>query len=187
MGPSVIYLNPRKIQREGGYDEITQVPLAEKFMEFKDFEFMTTKKYVDPANGEQIIENLPEYKHWGHYIELDADVEIQGKVVEGFQRGSKQLGVPTANIEMTAENVVKAKALVPGVYSAKGTLREKEYACALSVGWNPVYDNPTKTVEVYILNSFDTDFYGEHLTVVLSNFLRAEALFSGFDELILAI
>jgi FAD synthase len=107
--------------------------------------------------------------------------------VEGFKRGSKQLGVPTANIEMTEENVTKAKALVPGVYTAKGTLNGKQYACALSVGWNPTYDNPTKTVEVYILHQFEEDFYGDHLTVVLSHFIRAEALFSGFDELILAI
>jgi riboflavin kinase len=32
--------------------------------------------------------------------------------------------------------------------------------CALSIGWNPVYDNPEKTVEVYIMNKFKEDFYG---------------------------
>lgn len=48
----------------------------EKFEEFKDFEFISTKKYVDPANGAKIIENLPEFKHWGHYVELDSPLEI---------------------------------------------------------------------------------------------------------------
>ena len=76
---------------------------------------------------------------------------------------------------MTPENIQKAKKLVPGVYAAKGTLNRKEYACALSVGWNPTYDNPTKTVEVYILHNFENDFYGEDLTVELRSFLRAEA------------
>ena len=43
--------------------------------------------------------------------------------------------------------------LVPGVYSAIGkfiepkheflkALKDKKYMCALSIGWNPVYDNP---------------------------------------------
>lgn len=43
---------------------------------FTDFTFATTKKYVDPANGAKIIENLPEYKHWGHHVVLDTPVEI---------------------------------------------------------------------------------------------------------------
>jgi hypothetical protein len=38
----VIFLNPRKLKHEGGYDEITLVPLSEKFSEFKDFAFVTT-------------------------------------------------------------------------------------------------------------------------------------------------
>jgi FAD synthase len=58
-------------------------------------------------------------------VALDTPIEISGKVVEGFKRGSKQLGVPTANIEMTTENISLTAALVPGVYSAKGTLRGK--------------------------------------------------------------
>lgn len=61
--------------------------------------------------------------------------------------------------------------------------------CALSIGWNPVYDNPEKTIEVYIMHEFgaDNDFYGEELKVDIKSFLRAEALFPSFDDLILAI
>ena len=32
------------------------------------------------------------------------NIIIQGKIVRGFKRGSKQLGCPTANIEMTEIN-----------------------------------------------------------------------------------
>jgi FAD synthase len=60
--------------------------------------------------------------------------------------------------------------------------------CALSIGWNPVYDNPEKTIEVYIMHDFgDLDFYGEHFEIDLKSFMRAEALFPTFDDLILAI
>ena len=60
--------------------------------------------------------------------------------------------------------------------------------CALSIGWNPTYDNDEKTIEVFIINDFEgKDFYDDYLTVDLKHFLRAEALFSDFDALILAI
>lgn len=59
--------------------------------------------------------------------------------------------------------------------------------CALSIGWNPVYQNTDKTIEVYIINHFAKDFYGQVFSVELKSFLRAESLFSTFDDLILAI
>lgn len=88
---------------------------------------------------------------------------------------------------MTPENVEITKSLIPGVYAAKGTLEGKEYPSALSIGWNPVYDNEQKTVEVFIIHQFEEDFYGSNLSVDLKSFLRAEALFANFDALILAI
>ena len=108
--------------------------------------------------------------------------------MKGFQRGSKQLGVPTANIEMSDENKQKTAELVPGVYAALGTFNGQIYTCALSIGWNPVYDNGEKTIEVYLVEyTSDKDFYDEHLSIHLLSFIRAEALFKGFNELIWAI
>ena len=108
-------------------------------------------------------------------------------MISGFQRGSKQLGVPTANIEMTPENESITRDLVPGVYAATGTLRGIEYPCAISIGWNPVYDNEARAVEVFLIHTFEQDFYGEQLAVNLKSFVRAEALFASFDSLILSI
>lgn len=138
---------------------------------------------------------------WQTQVEMDKEVKISGKVVKGFQRGSKQLGVPTANIEMTPENVQITKDLVPGVYAAVGKLTmvdgcqepadfdsEVEYPCALSIGWNPVYENDQKTVEAFLIHDFSgEEFYGHHLSVSLKCYVRAEALFANFDALILAI
>jgi FAD synthase len=36
--------------------------------------------------------------------------------VNGYKRGSKELGVPTANIEMNEDNIVQIKSLLPGIY-----------------------------------------------------------------------
>eukprot|EP00954_Amorphochlora_amoebiformis_P011199 876679-Amorphochlora_amoeboformis.AAC.1 len=71
-----------------------------------------------------------------------------GKVVKGFQRGSKLLGWPTANLDPKAfEN--KIDHLDQGVFKT-----------ALSVGWNPHFKNKEKTVEAYLVNEFKEDFYG---------------------------
>lgn len=100
---------------------------------------------------------------------------------------------------MTPENIEKTKDLVPGVYAAVGKLikveglpgefdSSEEYTCALSIGWNPVYENDQKTVEVFLIHDFEgEEFYGHTLSVSLQNYIRAEALFANFDALILAI
>jgi FAD synthase len=41
---------------------------------------------------------------------------------------------------------------------------------------------------VFLIHDFDNhDFYGEYLEVKIKSFIRAETLFSTFDDLILAI
>ena len=83
---------------------------------------------------------------------MHTDLKLMGTVVTGFSRGSKQLGVPTANIEMTSENIEKSNGFVPGVYMGYASIDGGEvYKAAVSIGWNPVYDNKQKTVEAYLL------------------------------------
>lgn len=86
---------------------------------------------------------------------------------------------------------------MPGVYNATGKFinpsidglnQENEYKCALSIGWNPVYENLEKTIEVYIINDFGgLDFYDQELEVTLKGYIRPEAWYSTFEDLILAI
>ena len=183
------------------HSDLTTLPIKELFPVFTGFQ--ETKKYVDYSDT-KVIENLPEFKMWFGNVHVSQvkggkddkeTLNITGKVVDGYKRGSKQLGVPTANIEMTEENKDKTKDLVPGVYAAVGSFPDtkdeskmgKIYSAALSIGWNPMYDNAQKTVEVFLLNTFPEDFYGEVLQVDLKNFIRGEALFGNFDTLILAI
>ena len=73
---------------------------------------------------------------------------------------------------MTPENKELIKDLIPGVYAAFGTFPRsklpfldphRQYYCSLSIGWNPTYENAEKTIEVYIVGDFPSDFYGEYL------------------------
>ena len=136
---------------------------------------------------------LPEFTDWHEHVSLEPPIVLQGTVVKGFGRGSKQLGVPTANVEMTSENKHKTAGLLPGVYAAIAHLsldaeQTQQHLCAMSIGWNPVYDNDEKTIEAYLLHDFGgLEFYGRHLSLTVTSFIRAEALFADFDTLIQAI
>ena len=145
--------------------------------------------------------------------------ELRGTVVKGFGRGSKVLGIPTANLDPAA---LKARATrmhagrcaqcpvpnsdpwlhaaglgarvtrvpifallgtslsglacrltqgtevgdaVCGIYYGVASVGTSEdvHVTALSIGWNPVFENESKTVEPWILHDFGRDFYGEEL------------------------
>jgi FAD synthase len=55
-------------------------------------------------------------------VPLAETLVINGTVVKGFGRGSAQLGIPTANIEMSEENTAKTRNLVAGVYAGMASL-----------------------------------------------------------------
>ena len=123
----------------------------------------------------------PEFNHWTKTVEVD--LRLQGKVVEGFQRGSKQLGCPTANLEMTSHNIALTDQAVPGVYMGTCELNGSIFKTAISVGWNPCYDNLNKTVEAYLLGASYSrfGFFGESIQTVNNRSRREEKLL--IDEL----
>ena len=157
-------IKPRKLADLEGLDCLNYLKLPNI-----DIKFVETQKYVDLEKN--TLKDLEEYQHWHTHIPIEG-LELSGRIVKGFNRGSKQLGVPTANIEMSEVNKKLTLNVVPGVYSAMGEFinptndklsNPKLYQCALSIGWNPVYDNPEKTIEVYLLHKFEDDFYDETL------------------------
>jgi len=42
------------------------------------------------------------------------------------------------------------------------------YKMVASVGWNPFYDNKTRTVEPHLLHEFARDFYGAEIRLVMT-------------------
>ncbi|XP_013779470.1 riboflavin kinase-like isoform X3 [Limulus polyphemus] len=110
-----------------------------------------------------------------------------GRVVKGFGRGSKELGIPTANF---SEDVVEhlPKELDCGIYCGWAKVDSGPvYKMVMSIGWNPYYKNTKKSIETHILHEFKKDFYGSMLKVAILAYLRPEKNFSSLEELITAI
>ncbi|CAI2351033.1 unnamed protein product [Caenorhabditis sp. 36 PRJEB53466] len=108
--------------------------------------------------------------------------KFEGEVVRGFGRGGKELGCPTANMDDTVVNGLPEK-LAVGVYFGTATLDGKTYSMAMSIGWNPQYQNEKKTMEVHLIDYSGGDFYGRRLNGVILGFIREMKSFSSLDEL----
>ncbi|GLI60027.1 hypothetical protein VaNZ11_002092 [Volvox africanus] len=127
-------------------------------------------------------------QHGGGVIPMDRVLRIRGKVVKGFGRGSKELGIPTANVDPAAVAGSLAEA-VTGIYAGWARVGERPevHKTVLSIGWNPFFANKEKTLEPWILHSFDEAFYGETLSLVICGYVRPEANFSSLEALVAQI
>lgn len=105
---------------------------------------------------------------------------MNGVVVHGFGRGSKMLGFPTANIEVSNDTFL----LKNGVYIVEMFVEGKWIPGMASIGINPTFDDVHKvTIEVNLLD-FDKDIYHLPVRVKWLKYLRPELKFDGIDALI---
>ena len=121
----------------------------------------------------------------GNESVFDHPVKLNATVIHGFKRGSKELGVPTANLNMEQLGE-DGNNLKTGIYFGYALFNSNVYSTVVSVGWNPFYKNEKKTIEAHLLATLE-DFYDQNLSVLLCGYLRDEANFTSLDELILAI
>ncbi|PIK52458.1 putative riboflavin kinase [Apostichopus japonicus] len=111
----------------------------------------------------------------------------RGQVIKGFGRGSKELGIPTANFPEDVVSKLPA-GFSTGVYYGWAKVDDGSVEkMVMSIGWNPYYKNKKKSMETHILHSFKEDFYGSVLSVAILGYIREERGFSSLDELITAI
>lgn len=130
-------------------------------------------------------------------------IRLTSTVVKGFNRGSKDLGIPTANLSRTLCNQ-SFDQLPCGIYWGFARIESEPsnlYKSAISIGYNPTYGNESKTVEPHFIadkgNPARTasmcgetvlrDFYDEKIWLSVVGYLRAELPFEGLDRLRLAI
>eukprot|EP01064_Diplonema_japonicum_P037780 TRINITY_DN8965_c1_g5_i1.p1 TRINITY_DN8965_c1_g5~~TRINITY_DN8965_c1_g5_i1.p1 ORF type:complete len:182 (+),score=35.72 TRINITY_DN8965_c1_g5_i1:43-546(+) len=119
---------------------------------------------------------------------LKCPLLLYGKVVTGFQRGSKELGFPTANLEFGDKGEEMKGRVKQGVYFGWARVGDGEvHAMAMSVGDNPHYKNIKVTVEVHILHKFEEDFYGQMVTCYVAGYIRPMTPFTSLDDLIKTI
>ncbi|XP_050215002.1 bifunctional riboflavin kinase/FMN phosphatase [Mercurialis annua] len=130
---------------------------------------------------------LPAFDDW---IEGTLAVEpwhIGSPVIKGFGRGSKVLGIPTANLSIEGYSEVLSQH-PSGVYFGWAALPTRGvFKMVMSIGWNPYFNNKEKTIEPWLLHDFDEDFYGEELRLVIVGYIRPEANFPSVESLIAKI
>ncbi|RZC66834.1 hypothetical protein C5167_010528 [Papaver somniferum] len=130
------------------------------------------------------IWGLPPFQDW---INGTLPIEpwyIGGPVIKGYGRGSKVLGIPTANL--STEGWSDILSYHPsGVYFGWAGLSTRGiYKMVMSIGWNPYFNNTEKTIEPWLLHDFNEDFYGEELRLAIVGYIRPEANFSSLESLI---
>jgi riboflavin kinase/FMN adenylyltransferase len=103
---------------------------------------------------------------------------ITGKVGRGDQIG-RTIGYPTANIMI--EETYK---LIPddGIFSAKVIIRGTSYKGMAYIGSRPTINGITRNIEVNIFD-FDTEIYGEEISMQFFNYVRGDVKFDGLEAL----
>ncbi|KFM23423.1 Pseudouridine-5'-monophosphatase [Auxenochlorella protothecoides] len=118
-------------------------------------------------------------------VPVDPAWSIRGTVVRGYGRGSKELGIPTANLDAESLRGSLGEA-VTGIYAGWASVgRSSEvYPMCMSVGFNPVFKNKQRVCEPWLLHEFDQDFYGEEIRLLVCAYLRPEADFVSVQALV---
>ncbi|XP_008334039.1 riboflavin kinase [Cynoglossus semilaevis] len=111
----------------------------------------------------------------------------RGEVIRGFGRGSKELGIPTANFPDSVVDNLPAD-INTGIYYGWACVGNGDvHRMVMSIGWNPYYKNTKKSMETHVIHTFKEDFYGEILSVVMVGYIRPERTFDSLEALISAI
>ncbi len=103
---------------------------------------------------------------------------LAGEVIHGEGRG-RQIGFPTANMNIWDEQVIPAN----GIYAGWARLGDEVFMAATNVGVRPHFDGQNVTVEPYLLD-FDRDIYGQTLEISFEKLLRSEGKFESLQALI---
>ena len=135
------------------------------------------KDFSSTAIRQALADGLPREaeKMLGHWH------RIEGEVLHGEKRG-RELGYPTANMSVEGLHLPKL-----GVYAVVADVlsgpHKGSWPGVASLGVRPMFGRNEPNLEVHLFD-FEGDLYGEHLSVALVEYLRAEAKFDGLDALI---
>ena len=109
---------------------------------------------------------------------LSRDFAIEGVVQRGDRRG-RELGYPTANLELGDYQRPKY-----GIYAVRVTLDDgSEQPGVASLGVRPTFDPPRELLEAHLFD-FDGDLYERKIEVALHAFIREERKFGDVADLV---
>ena len=157
-----------------------------------------SNEFILKYSKEHINKQFSYASLWNNYTTYDKQVLIEGKIVNGVKRGSKLLGIPTANIEMNNTNSDLVQQFINGVYFGNITFKtntklnpliesKRTYKGVLSIGYNPFFNNNVKTIEVFLIDYDGDDFYGEEVSLLMDGYSRSEENFANLSELVTTI
>jgi riboflavin kinase / FMN adenylyltransferase len=111
----------------------------------------------------------------GHWHRID------GAVIHGEKRG-RQLGYPTANMDVTGLHLPKS-----GVYAVLVDVltgpQKGRYKGAANLGTRPMFGENLPNLETFLMD-FKGDLYDQHLSVAFVAYLRGEEKFGSLEALI---
>jgi riboflavin kinase/FMN adenylyltransferase len=115
---------------------------------------------------------------------LGRPLEVRGRVVEGDRRG-RELGFPTANVEVPRRSCIPADGIYAGMFLGDDG---EERVTAISLGRRPTFyeSADTSLLEAYLLD-FDGDLYGQQARVRFVHRLRGEVKFDSIEALVAQI
>jgi len=100
-------------------------------------------------------------------------------VVQRGDRRGRELGYPTANVELADYQRPKY-----GVYAVRVTLDdESEHPGVASLGVRPTFEPPRELLEAHLFG-FEGDLYDRKIEVALHAFIREENKFESLDDLV---
>jgi riboflavin kinase/FMN adenylyltransferase len=111
---------------------------------------------------------------------------VEGTVVRGDGRGGRELGIPTANLEVAGDLALPAKGVYAGHLSQDAREAGPARPAAISVGVNPQFHTTGLRVEAHVLD-FDGDLLGAGVSVSFEHRLRDEAAFPTVQDLVAQI
>lgn len=108
---------------------------------------------------------------------LGRNYQVGGTVITGQGRGSKELGFPTANLNLIDE-------LIPmkGVYAVTVLIDGILRSGVTNIGHNPTFGANALSVETHVLD-FNLDLLGKTIKINFIQRLRSEKKFEGIDAL----
>lgn len=104
--------------------------------------------------------------------------QIRGKVQMGRQRGGKELGFPTANLNISEDDLCPKR----GVYVTQVICNGRIYGGVANIGYNPTFGENKLVAETHIFD-FDDNIYAQDIKINLLRYLRGEKKFAGVKEL----
>ena len=113
---------------------------------------------------------------------LGRHYSLQGVVVQGERKG-RELGFPTANIEVGDPDKMLPK---EGIYAVYGWVEGRRVPGLLHLGPRPTFAGFAPTVEVWLMD-FSGDLYGRRMRVELVQRIRDVYRFTTVPDLIAAI